>query len=626
MDLRGRARVWAKRGALGLAIAYATFLVLMNVALATGLVSRLISRKPEAILVRFDSAWSFWPGRVHARNLQIRGADSMCEWQLGLDDVTFRTSLVDLLRRRFHASHVRGQGVSMRMRFKLDLAVVTPEAVSVLAPIEGFADPPLKPKVPRPDIADADYHLWSVQLEDVEADAVKEVWIEAYRFVGDAHLTGNFVLKPLRLVMVGPIEAEVRRGTLHVGTETVMDGLTGHLDGTIVPFDPRVIEGAEFMHFLTLVVTGDGRLASLRFMNHYFPRPDQPKLDGGTGPAHVDVRLIGGVVRAPSNVVVDSQVATFTLADHRGTAAPHFTLAVEEKDGRTDGHVAIDLAQVDVTRGTAPVLRAAKLAFIGKSAKLDVVHGFDDAVVSADIPDAIVPDLHVIDGYLKDKDVSVRSGTAHVRAMLSSTPATHTAWGDVWIVADKVAIRNGELAGQGNATVAIKVTKFDYIAKTAELSACRVEARDVVTGGVPAGWWGRVDAEHVSIAYTSSPRVKAGVTFQTKDARPFLHAYAMSEQGIPGWTANRFTLSGLRGSAAISAGDSFVEVRSFRAAGGDFAFRAEIQKRAGLTNGIALITSGPFSTGIALKNGSPSVRLFGATEWYQTASGPPRVN
>jgi hypothetical protein len=628
---------FAKFAAIAVLGAYLLFLIVMNVALETGLVARWVSKAkwvrngPDVLQVHYDSAWSWWPGHVTAHGLRIRGADTMVEWQLVLDEVTFNASWSALFHRQFRAWDIRANGVAARVRMKLDPAEATSEVVSALAPIDGFADPPLKPEVPPPDIPDDQYKLWSVHLEGIDALSVREVWFNSYRFVGDALFTGNFMLRPLRLVMVGPVAAEVRSGEIHVGKETLVNGLTGHLDATVVPFDPRLVAGAEPMRFMTIVAKGDGRVASLRFMNHYFAEPSQPKLDGGAGVAHVEVYILSGVLAPPSRATVDSEDASMSVAGHRGSvSAAHLVVTIDDKEGHSEGRASSDMAEVDIQRfgSDAALLHIAHANLVATSSRLDLVKPFEDIVVSANVPDAVMADLRQLDAYIGEKGPSIRSGEAHLQAKLSSALAMHTARGELGVSATGLAVRDGDLEVRGTLAVALNIVALDYVAHHADISGSRLEVRDVAVSSAEQDprWWGRIELEHGTLAYGKTPRFQASLALQARDARPILKAYAVKAPGFPSWAANLMTLEGVHGGAAVTLADAFIDVRALHVVGGDFDIRGELQKRGPTINGAALISSGPFALGIDLENGSAGIRLIGATSWYQRTAASPGIN
>ena len=97
-----------------LVAAFAAYLVGMNVFLRTRLFRDAITSSSGSLLVEYHSAYSLWPGRIHVEGLTIRGRDSSVEWIIRLDRCDFRVSFAALARRRFHASHVNGDGLSLR--------------------------------------------------------------------------------------------------------------------------------------------------------------------------------------------------------------------------------------------------------------------------------------------------------------------------------------------------------------------------------------------------------------------------------------------------------------------------------------------------------------------------------
>ena len=121
-----------------------------------------------------------------------------------LDRCDFRVSFPALARKRFHASHVNGDGLSLRIRLRKDVPV-TADEMSALPPVPGFLDPPLADVGPPPaPLTDANYNLWSIELEDVDADHVRELWIDTVRYAGDLEIRGRWLFRPLRWLDVGP--------------------------------------------------------------------------------------------------------------------------------------------------------------------------------------------------------------------------------------------------------------------------------------------------------------------------------------------------------------------------------------------------------------------------------------
>ncbi|MGZ3424477.1 MAG: hypothetical protein ACXVEE_41845, partial [Polyangiales bacterium] len=228
---------------------FVLYVVAANVFLSTSLFEKVV--RTGSVVIRFERAWSIFPQHVHVRKLFIRGQDSSLEWQVTLDQVELDISLASLLKRKFEGSHVRGKGISFRMRKRPD-APPSAEELATLPSIEGF--PPYSVKPPKnagpPDPLDrrwndAAYHLWTLDLEDVVAKDVREVWVQHARFEGSARVDGRFYFKPIRAVEVGPLHVAVSSGRLSTDKGRVAEGFdAGTFDLTIAHFDPRTAEGA----------------------------------------------------------------------------------------------------------------------------------------------------------------------------------------------------------------------------------------------------------------------------------------------------------------------------------------------------------------------------------------------
>ena len=180
--------------------------------MSTALFDMVVNADPKTLDIHFDRGWSVRPGRIHATNLSIRNRDGSYEWILHIREVQFNISFLALIKQRFQVSNVHGVGGSFRMRSRLDPSQVTPERLAGIPPIDGFPAVPIRPfqQCAVNEWDDARYHLWTVQLEDVHADAVREIWFDRYRLDGETSATGRFYLKPVRAVEVGPIHSEMR--------------------------------------------------------------------------------------------------------------------------------------------------------------------------------------------------------------------------------------------------------------------------------------------------------------------------------------------------------------------------------------------------------------------------------
>ena len=133
----------------------------------------MASKRPFAgtdqVAVHFRRAWSFWPGRVHVEGARVTMQDRNVQFALVLDSVDVDIDLLAFARRTFHATRVRGSGVSFRFRNRIEHEALGLPFVAALPPIPEFNDPPLREfGPPPPPLDEAHYNLWTVHIEDVD--------------------------------------------------------------------------------------------------------------------------------------------------------------------------------------------------------------------------------------------------------------------------------------------------------------------------------------------------------------------------------------------------------------------------------------------------------------------------
>src|SRR5205823_1056061 len=136
----------------------------------------------------------------------VRSQDRAVQWQLEVERSTTVVALTDLPRRMFHATSVRADGISFSLRRRIPRPQVTRERLDGLPPIEGFDPVPYAEEGPQDDNPDWRYRIWTVWLQDVEARNLRRVWMDKALFEGSAWVAGGFYLKPIREVVVGPVE------------------------------------------------------------------------------------------------------------------------------------------------------------------------------------------------------------------------------------------------------------------------------------------------------------------------------------------------------------------------------------------------------------------------------------
>ena len=307
------------------------YLVGINVFLSTSLFENVVDGDPTTIDVHFARAWSLLPGSIHAERLSIRGRDSHVEWILRLDRVDFRVSFLGFLHKQFHVLSARGSGIAFRLRQRVESPRATPEYVAKLPPIAGLPTLAFAPdEPPGKDVwSDADYHLWTVNLEDLIAARVREIWIDTARFEGLARIAGGFYLKPIRTVAVGPVHVDVAPGGhVAVAGQPIAEELSGSFVFTLSALDPRVAKGADVLHHASLSTELRTDLPDPGGLPIW---PDDMHVYGRVEARRVALRVVDGVVRDDTHVDVHGASLSATCAGHEVVGAIAITGDVTDR-------------------------------------------------------------------------------------------------------------------------------------------------------------------------------------------------------------------------------------------------------------------------------------------------------
>jgi hypothetical protein len=267
--------------AVALVLAFAGYAAAARWLLSGPRLRSWINTTPETTLLDWDEAVSRWPGTVRLKNLRIRGSDQNVEWIIRLAEARADYSVEALLSRTFKVSRVQGNGLSFRLRQKLDLKDPTNPPIGALPPIPGFSDPPVRK--PGDEPAAAAGNPWTVQIGGIAIEQFDEIWIDAYRFEGSARLHGRFFLRPGLRSRIGPSDVDFLKGHLHVGRQPLVSELAGKIHAEFEEWDPRRVQGDAVWRKVIAQVDLHGPHLGLEFLNYYFRRSREPRFSGGPG-------------------------------------------------------------------------------------------------------------------------------------------------------------------------------------------------------------------------------------------------------------------------------------------------------------------------------------------------------
>lgn len=594
------------------------YVVIVNVMLSTKLMARLVSYNPTDASLFYGSAWSLWPGVVHVKELRLSGADSVLEWAVVLDEVDADIHLTDLLRKKFHAEDVRGEGFMFRMRLLVDPTSerdLEAPHIQALPPIPEFTNPPLKPELPpKRDLENSDegYNLWTVHLEGVDT-TLKEVWIQQVRYAGGGRVRGGFYYKPLRSVRVGPIALELRSGEVHLA-DRVIARLDADADVTMNTFDPRDIEGLDVFDTTFARVRLDAQLPGLDFIHFHTGEDAEPRIEDGSGGLRTDLVVNRGKIEPGSSVSYGTSHLVASAASLRATVAADVDLRVDER-GEARLAVAVPRATLErPERGLPPIVveRASAVFDAPELHLMRLPPGFSSKV---DVVAAAIPDLRWLnaDGAAPDAP-RFTGGAAFVRSSLE-VDRLGRGTGALSLLLKRGALTWKETRVKGDVEARVALDAADVLGPTATLGKSRIEIKDLEIehqGEAWPGWWARIDIDDAKVG---RGLMEAAIRLECKDALPAVKLLD-AEDAIPGWAAGLLTMEGLKASATVRRKASDVDFRLLEAQGGNLAIRGRLTKSDGQEPlGAFLVKSGLLSVGIDLERDGAGVHPLVGDDW-----------
>jgi hypothetical protein len=304
----------------------------VHLVVSTRILRGWINTAPEELLLDYESGSSWAPGVIRLRGLTVRGSDRNVQWWFRMDEATISVSLVDLLRKRFHATSVAAKGLVFRLREKVETKELSAPHQARVPRIPGFSDPPWKTageQAPPPAVPGKTY--WTIFVEGLDADPASEIWIELYRFSGHARVTGSFSLRPHVQVAVGPAAVKFLTGALTLGEkEPLLESATGLGTCVIDAYEPERVRGPQVWRHISGRMQMEGALKNLSFFNYFLGDAKEPILSGGAGRASATVDLNHGIGRGEVRFEARGTTAQYNKGSLSGHSAG--TLAIARWD------------------------------------------------------------------------------------------------------------------------------------------------------------------------------------------------------------------------------------------------------------------------------------------------------
>lgn len=482
---RIRSIAWRRVGvrvAQGVVAFFVLYLVGVNVFSRTRLFRDAINTKPNSLLIEYASAYSLFPGIVHAEGVSIRGRDTVTEWRLQVDRCDFRMSLTDLAIKTFHATRVRASGVAFRIRLRLDESDSAADALARLPPIDGFADPPRTDVGPPPaPLTDEKYNLWSVRLDDVDAEHVREVWIHTIRSLGEMRVRGRWYLRPLRQLEVAAAAVDVDGVDVLFGPDPLVTHVHGSIGATAHPMDLQRTSGLAMVKYISADVRLAGELPLAEAMVALTRMKGVDRVRGG-GPVDGRVVVDHGVLQRETYVRVDSPQTVVDVAGLAFTASVATVLSIEDiADAKLGVRVESRASGLSVTENGKEYARAVALTSTLTSNERDITLHFADARLLVDLDGA---ESHALPAWAAKlppmAGIAIQSGDATAAAHIEGRLAEARFFGGGSFGISRLTTTRGKDRVVATLGGDVKLVEMSFADKRLDFSGSRVVAKDIV--------------------------------------------------------------------------------------------------------------------------------------------------
>ncbi len=590
-----------------LVLSYLSYLVLINVALNTGLVARIVNAAQQDMVLSVESGWSAWPLHLHLRNVRLRFEDANVQFSLHAARVETDIDVLAAADKTFHAYRVRAEGGSFWFRHKLDDIEGNARRVAAFPVIAGYDPVPLRVPWTPPDTATED--LWVIRLDDVQAETL-ELWMMEFRFLGAARVSGSFELAPRRHLWIEDAQITFERGKLDLGeVEVIAQEFTGQIRAEFEERNPDDFTMDQNLGWTNWGLDVKASLDNARFLAAYLG-PDVA-LSGGPGPLRVSVQTLGERIVDGSRVRYSTKTLSVRSGSLQGRVAG--SLAFDVKAGSP--HIALSVSRARLGSSDEP--RAVMVRELSVRAVL--AHAELDRTLQLQSLRAQVATARTTKGGLALPGGFRLDGGIAKGQFAGRTNAQGRLAGKVSAALLRTTLRHGAHVVDGIGKVSAGfVTSSDWLAG-GRLTDVRAELTDVATRSGEdknADWW--LGVKSPAIDYEAlPPRAFHGkLTLSARDARPLIAA--LEEEGeLPAIVGFLWTADHLRGEGEVRSTPHSLDLLVTRVDSDSLGGKGRYLKRGERERAVFLVKAGPIGVGFELGERGLSASPLSSNTWFE---------
>lgn len=586
-----------------------------------------INRRPERLLIQYDSARTFWPGIVHVEGFRIRSQTRAVQWWATADRGTISIQLWSLYGRELVTDFIKAEGVSFRLRRRADAPRKTTITRKWLEPaIPGFGNPPSPaPEKLYPPRPGKRRPPWHIRLAGMELEDVREIWIEEYRFGGKARAAGGFDLRVRERFELGASRLDVEKGTVFLGGRPVLTGAAGRLFAEIEPYSAARHRGWDVFQFVNGRAEVSGRVPSLSFLDLFIHKTRWLDTRTGGGDLDLDLRIRRGQFLPGSKLDGRPEDISLAFLDYRVRGSGRAVWVVEEaKTKDPQGRLTLDFQRYQIQRegyGKPHVRgRNLRLEVLGDEPRLPIRELFDPQSLRVEMQEAEVPHLSFYNAYFPQKiGLELTGGSGRMSGSFQATAPDWKGTGGLHLTARDFRARYREKPLRGNLTLNTRLRKIDLLEKRFDISGSQLELTDVrMPGSQVAPWWARAHVDRAVLEPGAPVFLRAELESTLSDARPLFALFLPEEKQGKAlrWVEDILDLKGVGATASFTVGDNFIAVPKLAIASGPAQVLGRFRLANGDRQGALYASYGRLDVGLELDGEKRDWKVLRPKKWF----------
>ena len=581
----------------------------------------IINAKPDKLRIHWSLAWMWMPGDVSVWGLEIRGQGKNDQYLITNDHAIATVDVHALTERTFRASHVKGNGATFRYRFRAKEPV--DPALDDTPPIVGLTNPP----DPIPPPGKSKKGPWQIELQGMDVDDVRELWVEGIHYVGNAHVVGDLTLGN-EISLAGHLTMPT--GKIFRGAEReIVDSVTGEAGGKLSgilrgqPITPEVLANLEATAHLK------AQADDLSFVNYYLQAAPWMKLDGRAELA-IDVDVKGGAYALGSVVSAHTTDMVVDLFEYEIRGDGTARLEVVSGDEGPETHMGVSYGQFTIREKTdeppdpavEPLVSGNGFELTAVSPETDIGKPRTNMNVLVKIPESTIPDVKRFDRYLPTgTGLAIVGGSGRLGGYLQASTATGQLAGGVDLTGKDLAIRfNGMIVAFDlalHARLAGGTGKYEFSGTSVAIDRLGMHDLERNDEAVARDWWARITVKDGTVNVAAPKYLDGLIAMQCANSEP-ITAVLLQKQNLPRWLHDALYVPNVRGTARVQVGNDTIVVDPLEVSGGtELTVKMRFYRKGTASTGAMYAKFNKFSVAVDIDPGDTDIHMFDAKDWYE---------